>query len=129
MKEYGKYKSRDELTKDELLGALTRLQAIKRASGGALCLDSSKLSPFNMYCLTVTDGRADHFSLLYINTLSAADSDECTKEFRDNMATVSAELLYTLRTVQDDIMSVYEKQREVVAKEEAGLIEQLKRVP
>lgn len=127
--EYGKYKSRNELTKDELLSALTRLQEIKRPAGRAVCLNSSKLSPVNMYCLTVIGERADGFSLPYISALSAAHSKECTKEFRDNMATVSAELLDTLRTIQDDIMSIYEKQRGLIAKEEASLIERLKLVP
>lgn len=131
MREYGKYKSRDELTKDELLSALTRIQEIKHTTSGAVCLDSSKLSPVNMYCLTGIgiSGKAGHFNLPYIDALSAADSEECSREFRDNMADLGAELLDTLKTIQNDITSIYEKQREVIAKEEASLIERLKLVP
>ena len=129
MREYGIYKARDDLTKDELLSALTRLQEIKRTTGRAVRLDSSKLSPLNMYCLTVIGDKADGFSLPYIDALSAADSEECTKEFRDNMANISAELLDALKTIQNGVMSIYVKQQELIAEEEAKLIERLRFVP
>ena len=130
MREYGKYKSRDKLTKDELLSALTRIQEIKRATSRAVCLDSSKLSPLNMYCLTVIGiSGKDGVNLPYIDSLSAADSEECSKEFRDNMADVSAELLDALKTIQNDIVSIFEKQCALIAKEEASLIERLNPVP
>jgi len=54
MHDYGKYKSRNELSKAELLAALTQLQQIASRGLHEPSFDSAKqLSPLNVYCLTV----------------------------------------------------------------------------